>query len=215
MQVVNCSSPANYFHVLRRQVRRNFRKPLVVMTPKSLLRHKAAVSDLAEMGPGTSFHRLLDEKGTKVKHGKAKRIVICSGKVYYDLAAARDEAAAWDIEILRVEQLYPFPQKSLRKRLAKTPDAEIIWCQEEPKNMGGWGFVNGRLESVMQEAKVKQEKIYYVGRSPAASPAAGSLERHLSNQETILKMATEDSIGKIIKSWAGISTKLKTNLPIE
>ncbi len=94
-------------------------------------------------------------------------------------------------------------------------DAEIIWAQEEPKNMGAWGFVKGRLESVMQEAKVKQEKIFYVGRSPAASPAAGSLERHLSNQETIIKMATEDSISKIIKSWAGISTKLKTNLPIE
>ncbi len=100
MQVVNCTTPANYFHVLRRQVRRDFRKPLIVMTPKSLLRHKAVVSDLADMGPGTSFHRVLDEKDTEVKHGKAKRIVMCSGKVYYDLAAARDEAKAWDIEIL-------------------------------------------------------------------------------------------------------------------
>jgi 2-oxoglutarate dehydrogenase E1 component len=186
MQVVNCSTPANYFHVLRRQVRRNFRKPLVVMTPKSLLRHKAAVSDLADMGPGTSFHRLLDEKGSKVKHGKAKRVVICSGKVYYDLAAARDEAAAWDIEILRVEQLYPFPQKSLHKRLAKTPDAEVIWCQEEPKNMGSWMFVRDSIEEVMEDIGMRQNRLEYAGRPAAASPATGSLARHNREQNALV-----------------------------
>ena len=126
MQVVNCTTPANYFHVLRRQLRRDFRKPLVVMTPKSLLRHKACVSDLADMGPGTSFHRVLDERDTKVKHGKAKRVVLCSGKVYFDLAAARDAAEAWDIEILRLEQIYPFPTKAISELFATTPDAEFL-----------------------------------------------------------------------------------------
>ena len=155
------------------------------MTPKSLLRHKAAVSDLADMGPGTSFHRLLDEKGSKVKHGKAKRVVICSGKVYYDLAAARDEAAAWDIEILRVEQLYPFPQKSLHKRLAKTPDAEVIWCQEEPKNMGSWMFVRDSIEEVMEDIGMRQNRLEYAGRPAAASPATGSLARHNREQNAL------------------------------
>ena len=159
MQVVNCTTPANYFHVLRRQLRRNFRKPLVVMTPKSLLRHKACVSDLADMGPGTTFHRLLDERDTKVNHGKAKQIVLCSGKVYYDLAAARDEASAWDIEILRVEQLYPFPSKAVREILEKTPKASIVWCQEEPKNMGGWTFVRDFIEGIMAEVGMKQQRL--------------------------------------------------------
>jgi len=189
MQVVNCTTPANYFHVLRRQVRRNFRKPLVVMTPKSLLRHKAAVSDLAEMGPGTSFHRLLDEKGTKVNHGKARRIVMCSGKVYYDLAAARDEAEAWDIEILRLEQLYPFPHKSVMKRLAKTPNAELVWCQEEPKNMGSWTFIRDFIEEVMDEINMAQSRLLYTGRPAAASPATGTLARHNREQKALVDEA--------------------------
>ncbi|MFZ8923304.1 MAG: 2-oxoglutarate dehydrogenase E1 component [Candidatus Puniceispirillaceae bacterium] len=189
MQVVNCTTPANYFHVLRRQVRRNFRKPLVVMTPKSLLRHKAAVSDLAEMGPGTSFHRLLDEKGTKVNHGKARRIVMCSGKVYYDLAAARDEAEAWDIEILRLEQLYPFPHKSVMKRLANTPNAELVWCQEEPKNMGSWTFIRDFIEEVMDEINMAQSRLLYAGRPAAASPATGTLARHNREQKALVDEA--------------------------
>ncbi len=186
MQVVNCTTPANYFHVLRRQVRRDFRKPLIVMTPKSLLRHKAVVSDLAEMGLGTSFHRVLDEKDTEVRHGKAKRVVMCSGKVYYDLAAARDEAKAWDIEILRLEQLYPFPHKSLLRRLQKTPDAELVWCQEEPKNMGSWTFIRDFIEEVMQEIGTRQQHLNYAGRAAAASPATGSLMRHNSEQNALV-----------------------------
>ena len=189
MQVVNCTTPANYFHVLRRQLRRNFRKPLVVMTPKSLLRHKACVSDLADMGPGTTFHRLLDERDTKVNHGKAKRIILCSGKVYYDLAAARDEASAWDIEILRVEQLYPFPSKAVKEMLEKTPKASIVWCQEEPKNMGGWTFVRDFIEDIMAEVGMTQERLAYAGRAAAASPATGTLSRHNREQKDLVEAA--------------------------
>ena len=189
MQVVNCTTPANYFHVLRRQLRRDFRKPLVVMTPKSLLRHKACVSDLADMGPGTTFHRLLDERDTKVNHGKAKRVVLCSGKVYYDLAATRDGASAWDIEILRVEQLYPFPSKAVKEMLDKTPEASIVWCQEEPKNMGGWTFVRDFIEDIMAEVGMTQQRLAYAGRAAAASPATGTLSRHNREQKDLIEAA--------------------------
>ena len=215
MQIINCTSPANYFHVLRRQLHRNFRKPLIIFTPKSTLRHKSNVSNIEDYINGSTFHRILTDKLSVKEKMKNKRLIICSGKIYFELADHIAKNKIKNLSIIRLEQIYPFPYENFRDELKHYRDAEIIWTQEEPKNMGGWGFVKGRLESVMQEAKVKQEKIYYVGRSPAASPAAGSLERHLSNQETILKMATEDSISKIIKSWAGISTKLKTNLPIE
>ena len=189
MQVVNCTTPANYFHVLRRQLRRDFRKPLIVMTPKSLLRHKSCKSELVDMGPGTTFHRLLDERGTDVKHGKAERIVLCSGKVYYDLAVARDDAAAWDIEILRVEQLYPFPSKSVRENLEKTPNASVVWCQEEPKNMGGWTFVRDFIEDIMAEAGMTQQRLAYAGRAAAASPATGTLLRHNREQKDLIEAA--------------------------
>ena len=215
MQIVNCTSPANYFHVLRRQLHRNFRKPLIIFTPKSTLRHKSNVSNIEDYINGSTFHRILTDKLSVKEKRKNKRLIICSGKIYFELADHIAKNKIKNLSIIRLEQIYPFPYENFRDELKYYTDAEIIWAQEEPKNMGAWGFVKGRLESVMQEAKVKQEKIFYVGRSPAASPAAGSLERHLSNQETIIKMATEDSISKIIKSWAGISTKLKTNLPIE
>ncbi len=215
MQIVNCTSPANYFHVLRRQLHRNFRKPLIIFTPKSTLRHKSNVSNIEDYINGSTFHRILTDKLSIKEKRKNKRLIVCSGKIYFELADHIAKNKIKNLSIIRLEQIYPFPYENFRDELKYYTDAEIIWVQEEPKNMGAWGFVNGRLESVMQEAKVKQKKIYYVGRSPAASPAAGSLERHLSNQETILKMATEDSISKIINSWAGISTKLKSNLPIE
>ena len=199
MQVVNCTTPANYFHVLRRQLRRNFRKPLVVMTPKSLLRHKAAVSALADMGPKTTFHRVIAEAGGKVKHGKAQRIVMCSGKIYYDLAAARDAAEAWDTEIVRIEQLYPFPQKTLHKLLAKTPDATLVWCQEEPKNMGSWTFVRDFIEDIMQDIGMRQQRLDYAGRPAAASPAAGTLARHNREQNAL--------VAEALGSGAGSNTK--------
>jgi 2-oxoglutarate dehydrogenase E1 component len=191
MQVVNCTTPANYFHALRRQLRRNFRKPLIVMTPKSLLRHKACVSDLADMGPGTTFHRLLDERDTQVRHGKVKRIVLCSGKVYYDLAAARDAAKAWDIEILRVEQLYPFPIKAVKEILSRTPKASVAWCQEEPKNMGGWTFVRDYIEDIMAETGMQQQRLVYAGRDAAASPATGTLSRHNREQNHLVAAALD------------------------
>ena len=204
MQVVNCTTPANYFHVLRRQLRRNFRKPLIVMTPKSLLRHKAAVSSLTEMGPGRTFHRVLAEHGTKVHHGAAKRIVLCSGKIYYDLAAARDAAEAWDIEIVRVEQLYPFPQKTVAELLRKTPKAEIIWCQEEPKNMGSWTFVRDFIEDAMQQADCRQSRLIYAGRPAAASPAAGTLARHNREQSALV----DDALGIVASGKKkGVKTK--------
>ncbi|MEC7211685.1 MAG: thiamine pyrophosphate-dependent enzyme, partial [Pseudomonadota bacterium] len=189
MQVVNCTTPANYFHVLRRQLRRDFRKPLVIMTPKSLLRHKACVSKLEDMGPGTTFHRILDERDTQVKSGKAKRLVLCSGKVYYDLAAARDAAEQWDTEIIRVEQIYPFPSKALVEVLELTPKASIVWCQEEPKNMGSWSFARDFIEDAMQEAGCTQARLDYAGRAAAASPATGSLSRHNSEQAALVNEA--------------------------
>ena len=189
MQVVNCTTPANHFHVLRRQLRRDFRKPLVAMTPKSLLRHRSAVSSLRDLGPGATFHRLLDERDCNVKHGAAKRIVMCSGKIYYDLADARDAAEAWDIEILRVEQLYPFPSKTTFELLAKTPNAEVIWCQEEPKNMGGWTFVRDFIEDAMQAASMRQSRLKYAGRHAAASPATGSFARHVKEQKQLVAEA--------------------------
>ena len=189
MQVVNCTTPANHFHVLRRQLRRDFRKPLVAMTPKSLLRHRMAVSSLEDLGPGTTFHRLIDERGGNVKHGAAKRIVMCSGKVYFDLADARDSAEAWEIEILRVEQLYPFPSKTILELLVKTPNAEVIWCQEEPKNMGGWTFVRDFIEGAMQAAGMQQSRLKYAGRPAAASPATGSFARHVKEQKQLVAEA--------------------------
>ena len=189
MQVVNCTTPANYFHVLRRQLRRDFRKPLVVMTPKSLLRHKACVSDIEEMGPGTSFHRILDERDTKVRHGKANRVVMCSGKVYFDLAAKRDEQGAWDTEIIRFEQLYPFPSKALKEMIAMTPKATFVWCQEEPKNMGAWTMVRDFIEDMMAESGTKQQRLAYAGRAAAASPATGSLSRHNREQQGLVAAA--------------------------
>ena len=189
MQVVNCTTPANYFHVLRRQLRRDFRKPLIVMTPKSLLRHKACVSELADMGPGTSFHRILDERDTKVNHGNAKRVVMCSGKVYFDLSAKRDELGAWDTEIVRLEQLYPFPIKALEEVITMTPEATFVWCQEEPKNMGAWTMVRDFVEDMMADVAIKQQRLVYAGRAAAASPATGSLSRHNAEQQGLVAAA--------------------------
>jgi 2-oxoglutarate dehydrogenase E1 component len=186
MQVVNCTTPANYFHVLRRQLRRDFRKPLVIMTPKSLLRHKGCVSSLADMGPGTTFHRVLDERDTQVKSGKAKRVVMCSGKVYYDLAAARDEAKMWDVEIIRVEQLYPFPTRAVTEVLEQVPNATMVWCQEEPRNMGGWSFARDFIEEAMQTVGASQQRLTYTGRAAAASPATGTLGRHKREQAQLV-----------------------------
>ena len=194
MQVVNCSTPANYFHALRRQQRREFRKPLIVMTPKSLLRHKKATSTLADLAEGSSFHRVLNddaERGvnTSVKlvpPDKIRRVVLCSGKVYYDLLDAREEKGVDDVYIMRLEQFYPWPVKSLSTELSRFPNAELVWCQEEPKNMGGWTFVDPWLELTLERLKVKAKRARYVGRPASASTAAGLMSRHMRELQNFL-----------------------------
>jgi 2-oxoglutarate dehydrogenase E1 component len=199
MQVANCTTPANYFHILRRQLNRDFRKPLILMTPKSLLRHKRAVSRLDEMGPNTSFHRLLwddaqllpDEKIKLVPDDKIRRVVICSGKVYYDLYEEREKRGVNDIYLLRIEQLYPFPTKALMLELTRFKQAEIVWCQEEPRNMGGWVFVDIFLEWVLNQIGAKHRRARYTGRPASASTAVGQMSLHQAQ----LKQFLEDALG--------------------
>ncbi len=200
MQVANCTTPANYFHILRRQVRRDFRKPLILMTPKSLLRHKRAVSRLEEFYGDSSFHRLLwddaeykDYQGTKlVKDNKIKRVIMCSGKVYYDLLEEREKRGIDDIYLLRLEQLYPFPAKALITELSRFKNAEMVWCQEEPKNMGAWAFIEPYLQWVFEHIDAKHQRARYTGRAAAASPATGQMSRHLHELEAFL----EDALGE-------------------
>ncbi len=199
MQVANCTTPANYFHILRRQIQRDFRKPLILMTPKSLLRHKRAVSSLDEMGPGSSFHRLLwddaqTSSGEKIKlvpDSKIRRVVISSGKVYYDIYDEREKRGIDDIYLLRIEQLYPFPTKALMTELTRFKDAEIVWCQEEPRNMGGWVFVDIFLEWVLNQISAKYRRARYAGRPASASTAVGQMSQHLAQ----LKHFLEDALG--------------------
>ncbi len=199
MQVANCTTPANYFHILRRQLKRDFRKPLILMTPKSLLRHRRAVSRLDEMGPDTSFHRLLwddaqllpDEKIKLVADDKIRRVVICSGKVYYDLYDEREKRGIDDIYILRIEQLYPFPTKALMLELSRFKQAEIVWCQEEPRNMGAWVFVDIFLEWVLNQIGAKHRRARYTGRPAAASTAVGQMSLH----QLQLKNFLEEALG--------------------
>src|SRR5688572_8220027 len=193
MQVANCTTPSNYFHILRRQLKRDIRKPLILMTPKSLLRHKRAVSRLDEMGPGTTFHRLLwddaqllpDQKIKLAADDKIRRVVMCSGKVYYDLYEEREKRGINDIYLLRVEQLYPFPTKSLVQELSRFKQAEMVWCQEEPRNMGAWFFVEPYLEWVLNQAGATQKRARYGGRPQAAATAVGVMSRHLAQLKTI------------------------------
>lgn len=199
MQVANCTTPANYFHILRRQLKREIRKPLILMTPKSLLRHKRAVSSLAEMDAGTSFHRLLwddaqflpGEKIQLVADDKIRRVVLCSGKVYYDLYEEREKRGVNDIYLLRVEQLYPFPTKALVAELSRFKQAEIVWCQEEPRNMGAWFFVDVFLEWVLNQINAKHRRARYAGRPASASTAVGQMSKHLAQ----LKQFLDEALG--------------------
>lgn len=190
-QIANCTTPANYFHILRRQMQRDFRKPLVILTPKSLLRHKLAVSTADMFTGDSSFHRILwDDDRDKLAAGeKIKRVILCTGKVYYDLLQGRREREIDDITILRLEQLYPFPDKPLEKELAPYKNADIVWCQEEPKNMGYWQFVNERVEDVLSAMKHKTGRPVYIGRPGSASPATGMLKRHKIEQEKLVDEA--------------------------
>lgn len=189
MQVVNCTTPANFFHVLRRQLRREFRKPLIVMTPKSLLRHKLAVSKLEDFGPGTTFHRVMYDNEILCKDKDVKRVVLCSGKVYYDLYEERAKRGIKDIFFLRMEQIYPFPEKALLTELGRFPQAEVVWCQEEPANMGCWSFLDRRLEDVLGQLGGKCQRPIYVGRPEAAAPATGSHRRHVEEQTKLVDEA--------------------------
>ncbi len=198
MQVVNCTTPANYYHALRRQMIREFRKPLIVMTPKSLLRHKRAVSSLADMAEGSSFHRVMvdgaeagqDVGGVALKgDDKINRVILCSGKVYFDLIEQRAKSGRDDVYILRLEQFYPWPLKSLSNVLKRFKNAELVWCQEEPKNMGGWTFVDPWLELTLERLNVKAKRARYVGRPASASTAAGLMSRHLKELDSFLTEA--------------------------
>jgi len=194
--VANCSTPANYFHILRRQMHRDFRKPLVLMTPKSLLRHPMCVSRTEDFTDGSTFHRVLwddAEKGnselTLKPDDQIRRVVMCSGKVYYDLLAERDARGRDDVYILRIEQLYPVPTQSLRAELARFKDADMVWCQEEPKNQGAWSFIEPNLEWVLTQVGAAHTRPRYVGRSASASPATGLASRHKAQQEALVNEA--------------------------
>ena len=191
--IANCTTPANYFHILRRQLHRTYRKPLVLMTPKSLLRNKFAVSPKKEFVEGSSFHRVLwddAQKGisqTKLKEdSKIKRIIACSGKVYYDLLQERDAHNLTDTYLLRVELLYPVPALALTKELSRFKNADLIWCQEEPKNQGAWSFIEPNLEQILDRLKVKAKRANFVGRPPSASPATGLASQHKEQQEKLV-----------------------------
>jgi 2-oxoglutarate dehydrogenase E1 component len=194
--VANCSTPANYFHILRRQLHRSFRKPLILVTPKSLLRHKLCVSDKSNFIDGSSFHRVLwddAESGlsetTLVPDKKIKRVVMCSGKVYFDLLEERDKRDINDIYLLRFEQFYPFPAISAVKELERFKSAEMVWCQEEPKNQGSWTFMEPNLEWVLTRIKAKFKRPKYVGRAASASPATGLASTHKNQQEVLVNEA--------------------------
>ncbi len=201
MQVMNCTTPANYFHALRRQMHRDFRKPLIVMTPKSLLRHKYCVSNLNDFGKKNSFHRVLwdhaiDPK-TKgfiklKKPNKIKKVILCSGKIYFDLLEAREKLKRDDLVFYRIEQLYPFPAKALAKELKSyAKKAKFYWCQEEPKNMGAWFSVRDYIQWTLDNIKANNKNVSYIGRSPDASPATGYAKRHISQQQEIIKKVFE------------------------
>ena len=194
--VANCSTPANYFHILRRQVHRDFRKPLVLMTPKSLLRHKLCTSKIDDFTNGSSFHRVLwddAEKGNSttnlVKDKEIKRVVMCSGKVYFDLLEERDARGINDIYLLRFEQFYPFPAMSAVKELERFQNAEIIWCQEEPKNQGAWSFMEPNIEWVLSRMNAKFKRPIFVGRPASASPATGLASQHKEQQKLLVDEA--------------------------
>ena len=195
IQVVNCTTPANYFHALRRQMHRNFRKPLIVMTPKSLLRNKKCVSGLEDFTKKNSFHRILiDHAYTKEsdlielkKDKKIEKVIMCSGKIYFDLLEAREKAKNNKVVFIRIEQLYPFPAKTLALELKKYTNAKFYWCQEEPQNMGAWNTVKNYIERILEIIQFESNNIKYIGRKPSSSTATGNLNKHLAQQKEILE----------------------------
>ena len=196
IQVVNCTTPANYFHALRRQMHREFRKPLIIMTPKSLLRNKRCVSNIEDFTKKNSFHRLLIDhaeiKDYKLidleKDKKIKKVVMCSGKVYFDLLESREKIKNNTVYFLRIEQLYPFPVKTLAQELKRfKKNAKFYWCQEEPQNMGGWNTARNYIEWTLNHIDANDKQVRYIGRKPAASPATGYIKKHLAQQKEIIE----------------------------
>jgi 2-oxoglutarate dehydrogenase E1 component len=189
MQVANCTTPANYFHILRRQMRRDFRKPLILMTPKSLLRHKLAVSSVGDFTGDSHFRRILSDLNPPAE-GETRRLVLCSGKLAYELMEARDEAGDLGVEIIRIEQLYPFPSEPLLKRLKAMPHLQhLIWAQEEPKNAGAWTFAEPLLQTCLADAGHREMRPQYAGRDAGASPATGLAKRHRAEQAALIAAA--------------------------
>ena len=192
MQVANVTTPANYFHILRRQLKRDIRKPLILMTPKSLLRHKRAVSKLDMLADGSTFHRVLWDDAvdggsvTLKPDAEIRRVILCSGKVYYDLFEEREKRGIDDIYLLRVEQLYPFPAKALVGEIGRFKRADVIWCQEEPKNMGAWSFVDPYIEWVLNQTELKFKRPRYAGRPASAATATGLMSKHLAQLKAFL-----------------------------
>ncbi len=200
IQVVNCTTPSNYFHVLRRQMHREFRKPLVLMTPKSLLRHKRCVSNISEFTSRSSFHRILEDDAyveenkliSLEKDKKIKKVIMCSGKIYYDLIEAREKVSNNKVVFVRLEQLYPFPVKTLANVLKRYVNAKFIWCQEEPKNMGAWNTVRNYIERTLDIINFKDINVKYVGRNASSSTATGNANKHLAQQKEILDKILKD-----------------------
>ena len=196
--VANCTTPANYFHILRRQIHRSFRKPLILMTPKSLLRHRLAVSKIDDFIDESSFHRVLwddaqfgNSRTKLVADDKIRRVVMCSGKVYFDLFEERSARAIDDVYLMRFEQFYPFPAISALKELERFKNAEMVWCQEEPKNQGAWTFMEPNLEWVLSRMNAKHTRPVYSGRPASASPATGLASQHKAQQEALLAEALD------------------------
>ncbi len=201
MQIVNCTTPANYFHVLRRQMHREFRKPLIIMTPKSLLRHKRCVSSLSDFSQKSTFHRVLEDDAyskvnnlleLKKRDEKIAKVVMCSGKIYYDLLEAREKIKNDKVTFVRIEQLYPFPVKTLANTLKRYSKAEFIWCQEEPKNMGAWNTVRNYIDRTLEMINFGDKTVKYVGRNASSSTATGNLNKHLAQQKEILEKILKD-----------------------
>ncbi len=196
IQVINCTTPANYFHALRRQIHRDFRKPLIIMTPKSLLRNKRCTSNIEDFTKKNSFHRVLNDHADYKKYSliklnedkKIKKVVMCSGKIYFDLLEAREKIKNKEVFIIRIEQLYPFPVKTLARELKRfKKKSKFYWCQEEPKNMGAWNTARNYIQWSLDYIKAENREIEYIGRKPAASPASGYLKKHLAEQNEILE----------------------------
>ena len=214
IQVINCTSPGNYFHALRRQLHRDFRKPLIIMTPKSTLRHKKNTSKIEDFINGSSFHRVMNDQLDQSSKGKINRVLLCSGKIYFEIHDQIESLGIENVAILRLDQLYPFPYDALTDELEYYKDSEIYWVQEEPSNMGAYFFVKERIESVMHSLNLKTKELIFIGRRSSASPATGVQARHTQNQKNIIDLALNAEKKEIYDNRDGVSL-LKYELPIE